>query len=108
MSELEVNVDDKNFKAEVLESPLPVLVDFFAVWCGPCSMMAPVIGEIAQKYQGKLKVCKVNVDESPASASSYGIMSIPTLILFKGGEQVERIVGAAARPAIETMLDTRL
>ena len=108
MSSNTISVSDTSFKTEVLESSLPVLADFWAPWCGPCSMIAPVVEEIAQKYQGKLKVCKVNVDECPASASSYGIMSIPTLILFKQGKDAQRIVGAVGRPAIEKMVDSNL
>ena len=100
----EIKVDDGNFKTEVLESPLPVLVDFFATWCGPCRMIAPIVGEMAEEYQDKLKVCKMDIDGAPESASRYGVLSIPTLILFKGGAEVERIVGAVPRPSIEKMI----
>jgi len=103
-----VNVNDKNFKQEVLEASTPVLVDFWAPWCGPCSMVGPVVEEIAKSHQGKLKVCKVNVDDCPSSASSYGVMSIPTLVLFKNGKEADRIVGAVARAAIEKMVDSRI
>ncbi|MCX6339758.1 MAG: thioredoxin [Candidatus Aureabacteria bacterium] len=106
MSELEIKVDDKNFSLEVLESPLPVLVDFFATWCGPCRMIAPAVEEIAREYQGRLKVCTVDIDGAPDSASRYGVLSVPTLILFKGGAEMDRIVGAVPRAAIEKMIKT--
>ena len=98
---MEIKVDDTNFKQEVLESDIPVLVDFWAEWCGPCRMVTPTVEEIAEEYDGKLKVCKLNVDEAPATASEYGIMSIPTLAVFKNGEVVERIIGAVPKPQIE-------
>jgi len=84
---------DQNFEQEVLKSDLPVLVDFFAVWCGPCQMMAPVIEEMAKELEGKVKIGKMNVDESPQTAEKFGIMSIPTLILFKNGEPVKTLQG---------------
>jgi len=84
---------DQNFDSEVLKSELPVLVDFFAVWCGPCQMMTPTIEEIGKELTGKIKVGKMNVDENPQAAQKYGIMSIPTLILFKKGEVIKTLVG---------------
>lgn len=84
---------DRNFEAEVLKSELPVLVDFWAVWCGPCQMMAPVIEELSEELKDKVKVGKMNVDENPTMAEKYGIMSIPTLILFKNGEAVKTLTG---------------
>ena len=84
---------DQNFEQEVLKSDLPVLVDFFAVWCGPCQMMAPAIEEIAKEQETKIKVGKMNVDENPQTAEKFGIMSIPTLILFKNGEPVKTLQG---------------
>jgi len=86
-------VSDDTFGTVVLEADLPILVDFWAVWCNPCKMIAPVLEEIADKYEGKLTVAKLDVDHNNASAMTYGVMSIPTLILFKGGEAVERLVG---------------
>ena len=86
-------VTDETFNQEVLKSDTPTLVDFWAVWCGPCRMVAPVVDEIAREQTGKLKVMKLDVDENQNTAMAYGVMSIPTLILFKNGQPVERIVG---------------
>lgn len=91
---------DANFETEVLKSDLPVLVDFWAVWCGPCKMIAPVVEEIAGEYAGKLKVAKVDVDENPMSGQKYGVRSIPTLLLFKQGKVVETIIGAMPKPKL--------
>jgi len=99
-----INVNDKNFEQEVLKSDIPVLVDFWAEWCGPCHMVAPVVEEIAKEYQGKLKVCKLNVDEAPQVASCYGIMSIPTLAIFKDGKVADKIVGALPKSELETTI----
>jgi len=88
-----VTLSPGNWEEEVVASPTPVLVDFWAVWCGPCRMIAPVVDEIAGEYEGRLKVGKVNVDEHSDLASKYGVMSIPTLMVFKNGQPVERIVG---------------
>ena len=100
-AKMEVTVNDANFKKEVLESNIPALVDFWAQWCGPCLMVAPVVEEIAQEYKGKLKVCKVNVDEAPNTASKYGIMSIPTLAIFKNGKVADKVVGALPKSELE-------
>ena len=99
-----IELNDTNFKKEVLDSDLPVLVDFWAEWCGPCRMIAPVVEEIANEYQGKLKVCKLNVDEAPNITSCYGIMSIPTLAIFKNGKLVDKIVGALPKSDLETTI----
>jgi len=101
---MEVVATDQNFKEEVLEAKMPVLVDFWADWCMPCRMIAPTVEEIAREYEGKLKVCKLNVDESPSTAARYGIMSIPTLIIFKEGRELERIVGVVPRSVIDEKL----
>lgn len=100
----EVTLSSQNFQAEVLDSPLPVLVDFWAEWCVPCKMIAPAVDELAKQYDGKLKVGKVNVDDEGDLAAQYGILSIPTLLLFKGGQMVRQQVGAVPRSAIETLV----
>ncbi|AFB25626.1 MULTISPECIES: thioredoxin [spotted fever group] len=87
------NVMDNSFKKEVLESDLPVLVDFWAEWCGPCKMLTPIIDEISKELQGKVKVLKMNIDENPNTPSEYGIRSIPTIMLFKNGEQKDTKIG---------------
>jgi len=97
---MEYKFTDQNFEEEVLKSELPVLVDFFAVWCGPCQMMAPVIEEMAKELEGKVKIGKMNVDESPQTAEKFGIMSIPTLILFRGGEPVKTLTGFRSKEDI--------
>ncbi len=102
MSE-EITISSRNFESEVLKSPIPVLLDFWAEWCGPCKMIAPVVEEMATAYSGKLKVGKVNVDEEGDLAAEYGILSIPTLLVFKDGKLVRQQVGAVARPAIEAL-----
>jgi thioredoxin 1 len=95
-----VAVTDQNFEAEVLRAPIPVLADFWAAWCGPCRAIAPAIEEIAAEYSGKLKVVKVDVDENPDVAMRYGVQSIPTVLLFKDGKAVERLIGAYPKQAM--------
>jgi thioredoxin 1 len=97
MSDAIITGIDATFDAEVLKSDLPVLVDFWAPWCGPCLMIAPVVEEIAESHKGKLKVVKMNVDENNSAPQTYGVMAIPTLILFKGGQVKEKVVGAVAK-----------
>ena len=94
-------VSDKDFETEVLKSAEPVVVDFWAEWCGPCRMIAPALEEIAGTMNGKVKIVKLNVDENPATAAKYGIMSIPTLMLFKNGQLASRQVGAAPKQKLE-------
>lgn len=99
-----VEVTDSNFQNEVLQSPTLVLVDFWAEWCGPCRALAPTIDEIASSYQGKVKVCKLDVDGNPNTAAQFAIRSIPTILLFKGGQRVGQLVGNVPRGAIEELL----
>lgn len=101
-----INVGDEDFESEVLKSEIHVLVDFWAPWCGPCRMAAPVLEKIAQQYKGRLKVCKVNVDEARETAIEHGIMSIPTLNIYKAGEVVDRIAGVT--PAFESDLKKKI
>ncbi|MCK5082630.1 MAG: thioredoxin [Candidatus Omnitrophica bacterium] len=105
---MEVILNDANFEQEILKSDLPCLVDFWAPWCGPCRMVGPIVEEIAKEYQGKLKVGKVNVDEAPKVASQYGIMSIPTLSVFKNGERIDTVVGALPKEQIISTIDPHL
>ena len=103
MAEIILNKD--SFSKEVMESNTPVLVDFFATWCGPCKMIAPIIEEIAEEYEGSVKVCKIDVDEAPEIATRFRVMSIPTLILFNNGEVVDISVGYTTKETIEKMLE---
>ncbi len=102
------DITDETFTREVLESDVPVLVDFWAPWCGSCRMVAPVVDQIANQYKYKVKVVKLNTDENPNVASQYGIRSIPTLMVFKSGQKVDMIVGAVPSSRISTMLDEHL
>ncbi len=98
------SVTDGDFKKEVLESSVPVLVDFWATWCGPCQVMGPVVDTIAEDNEGKMKVLKINVDENPLTPAQYGVRGIPTLILFNKGEIVDRIVGAQPKGSVDVLL----
>lgn len=101
---MEVTLNQSNFGTEVLESDKPVLVDFWAVWCGPCRVISPIVEELAKEYEGKVKVGKLNVDENNQLAMQYGVMSIPTLKFFKGGKVVGEVIGAAPKAALEAEL----
>jgi len=100
-----LHVVESDFKKEVLESDAPVLVDFWAPWCGPCKMIAPLLDELAKEYEGRLKVAKVNVDEDSQVASRYGIMSIPTLIFFKNGKVMGQAVGVLSRNELKNKIE---
>ncbi|HBK56262.1 MAG TPA: thiol reductase thioredoxin [Xanthomonadales bacterium] len=108
MSEHTIDVNDTNFEAEVLKSGDPVLVDFWAEWCGPCKMIAPVIDDIAKTYSGRLKVVKVNIDNSPNTPRKYAVRGIPTLMLFKEGEVRETHVGAVGKAHLTQLIDRAL
>ncbi len=103
-----VHLTDESFKKEVLESDVPVLVDFWAPWCGPCRIVAPLVDEIAKEYRDRLKVCKVNVDDSSRTASHYGVMSIPTLVFFHKGKVMEQIVGALNKPQLKKKVEENI
>ncbi len=100
----EINITNENFKQEVLSADKPVLVDFWATWCGPCKMLGPVIAEIADENEGKIKVCKVNVDECPELASQYNIASIPTVVLFKDGQVADVSLGYTPKDQLLKMI----
>jgi len=103
-----IHLTDTDFEQEVLKSTIPVLVDFWAPWCMPCQIVGPIVEEIAGEYEGKVKVCKLNVDEGRNTASRYGIMSIPTLILFKNGKVVDKVIGAVPKEQISSKIDNVL
>ena len=103
-----INVIDADFENEVLNADQPVLVDFWASWCGPCRMIAPAVKEIASDYDGQLKVVKIDIDENPATPGRYGVMSIPTLMVFKGGQVVERWAGAQPKEMMEQKFQPHL
>jgi thioredoxin 1 len=103
-----VAVTDSSFEQDVIASEIPVLVDFWAPWCGPCRVVATVVDEIANQYEGKIKVVKLNTDENPGIATQYGIRSIPTLMLFKGGQKVDSVVGAVPKTTIANTIEKHL
>ncbi|HMT11750.1 MAG: thioredoxin [Ignavibacteria bacterium] len=103
-----IEFTDANFDQEVLKSDVPVLVDFWAVWCGPCKMIAPFVEELAGEYQGKVKIGKVDVDNNPNISMTYGIRSIPTILIFRDGKIADQIIGAVPKQAIAQKLDAQL
>lgn len=108
VSDFVAQADDGNWESEVLKSSDLVMVDFWAVWCGPCQMVAPIVEELAKDYEGKLKVMKLNTDEAPEVAGRYQIMSIPSILFFKNGEQVEKMVGARSKMQFKQTIDSLL
>lgn len=100
-----IKFTDENFEKEVLKADLPVLVDLFAEWCGPCKMVGPVIEELAEEYQGKIKIGKLDVDKNPQTAQKYGVMSIPTVIIFKKGKEIKRQVGFPGKEAYKKLIE---
>jgi thioredoxin 1 len=103
-----VHVDDKTFASEVLNSDVPVLVDFWATWCGPCRSISPIVEELAKEFSGRVKVTKLNVDENPATPTQCGVRGIPTLILFKGGKIFDQIVGAVPKARLKALIEKAL
>ncbi|KGM27893.1 thioredoxin TrxA [Photorhabdus akhurstii] len=108
MSEKIIHLSDASFDTDVLNAEGPVLVDFWAAWCGPCKMIAPILDEIAPEYSGKLTIAKLNIDDNPATAPKYGIRGIPTLLLFKDGQVAATKVGALSKTQLKEFLDTNL
>jgi thioredoxin 1 len=108
MAENILNINDDSFDEDVLNSDMPVLIDYWAEWCGPCKMIAPTLEEVASEYQGRVKVAKLNIDDNPGTPPKYGIRSIPTLMLFKGGQVEATKVGAVSKAQLTAFLDENL
>lgn len=108
MSDNIVHVTDSSFEDEVLKSELPVILDFWAEWCGPCKMIAPILDELAEQYKGKLTVAKINIDDNQSTPQTYGVRGIPTLVLFKNGDAAATKVGAASKSQLEAFIDTNI
>jgi thioredoxin 1 len=104
----DIKFTDQNFKTEVLDATMPVLVDFWAEWCAPCRIVGPIVEELAKEYEGKLKVGKLNVDENGQTAQSYGIMSIPSLLIFKNGQAIKTMIGAQSKDSFKREIDMAL
>jgi len=100
----EITLTAQNFEQQVLQSPVPVLVDFWATWCGPCQMLAPIVAQIAEEHADTLRVCKVNVDDVPELAIKFGIMSIPTVLIFQNGQLLQTVVGLRSKAQLEALL----
>jgi thioredoxin 1 len=103
-----VQVNDKNFASEVLHADLPVLVEFWATWCGPCRSISPIVEALAKEFTGRVKVTKLNVDDSPATTSQYGVRGIPTLFLFKGGKILDQIIGSVSKARLKALIEKAL
>ena len=103
-----LQVNDKNFTAEVLQSDIPVLVDFWATWCGPCRAISPIVEDLAKEFSGRIKITKLNVDENPSTPSQYGVRGIPALILFKEGKVLDQIVGSVPKARLKALIETAL
>ena len=103
-----LNVEDKNFKEKVLEAEKPVLCDFWAEWCGPCKQISPILSELAEEYSNKIKIAKINIDDNPEIPSKYGIMSIPTLILFNKGQMISTQVGLLEKSSLSNWIDENI
>ena len=108
MSENVCELTDSSFNDEVLKADIPVLVDFWAEWCGPCKLIGPIVSELADEYKDKVKVCKLDTDQYQKTPATYGISAIPTMIMFKDGKDVERLVGAKSKNDIKSMIDNQL
>jgi len=100
-----LTLTESNFKEQVVDSPIPVLVDFWAEWCGPCKMLGPILEELATDYEGRVKIGKLNIDDSPSVANEYGIRAIPTMLIFKGGQVAEQVVGLRSKRDLKANLD---